>query len=278
MNYSPSIYTNIFPSFYFVALVAILLFLLLAFPNRLRKLNYLLGRWCIRSKNYTPITYLDQDFLTPVSKRRLSMVRRKTLVLDMDETLIQSHIVYRGRKGRGRQTAPMGYDHSFCIPQSNATVYVYKRPYVDFFLDRVSQWYNVIVYTAASELYASKVLDFLDAGRNILNRRLYRQDCINIWGLRAKFVSMCDEDLTNVLLLDDCHMENSFNAGNTLHIKAYHRGSRDFELLCMLPVLDALRFTKDVRSILGRNTRYECLTTNLLAAYTSGEEAEDLQS
>lgn len=204
------------------------------------------------------------------------MVRRKTLVLDMDETLIQSQIIYHGRKRRSRKTTtPVGYDYSFYIPENNATVFVYKRPYVDFFLDRVAQWYNIIVYTAAREIYASKVLDYLDAGRNILNRRFYRPDCIDIWGLHAKFVSMCDEDLTNVLLLDDSHMENSFNAGNTLHINPYHRGSKDSELLCMLPVLDALRFTKDVRSILGRNTRYECLTTNLLAAYTQGEEEEE---
>lgn len=241
---------------------------MLALTNWLQKLSFVLGRWRIRSRNYTPITYLNEDFLTPVSRRRLSMVKRKTLVLDMDETLIQSQIVYHGRRCRTPPAMPVGYDHSFYLPQCDATVYVYKRPHVDFFLDRVSKWYNLVVYTAARELYASKVLDFLDAGRNILNRRLFRQDCINIWGMRAKFVSQCSEDMANVLLLDDSHMENSFNVGNAVHIKPYFRGSQDSELLSMLPVLDALRFTKDVRSILGRNTRYNCLTTDLLAAYS----------
>lgn len=206
------------------------------------------------------------------------MVKRKTLVLDMDETLIQSQIVYHGRHHRAPPAVPVGYDHTFHIPQCNATVYVYKRPHVDFFLDRVSQWYNLVVYTAAREIYASKVLDYLDAGRKILKRRLYRQDCIDIWGLRAKYVSMCSEDMANVLLLDDSHMENSFNVGNALHINPYFKGSQDSELLCMLPVLDALRFTRDVRSILGRTTRYDCLTTDLFAAYNYQEDDEGLQS
>lgn len=253
--------------------------LLLALTNSLHKLNFALRRCVIQSRNYTPITYLNEDFLTPVSRRRLSMVKRKTLVLDMDETLIQSQIIYHGRRRRTPPVLPVGYDHRFYIPQCDATVYVFKRPHVDFFLDRVAEWYNIVVYTAAKEIYASKVLDFLDAGRNILNRRLFRQDCIDIWGMRAKFVSMCSEDLANVLLLDDSHMENSFNVGNALHINPYFKGSQDSELLCMLPVLDALRFTKDVRSILGRTTRYDCLTSDLFAAYTTEEvDNEGLQS
>ncbi|KAH8416293.1 hypothetical protein KR222_003209, partial [Zaprionus bogoriensis] len=241
--------------------------LLLLVPDWRHKLHLLLNRLRVRSLNYTPVRYLEQDMLTPVSKRRLTMVKRKTLVLDMDETLIQSQIIYHNRRKdddalrSSKQQRPVsaGYDHCFSMSSSNATVYVYKRPHVDFFLDRVSQWYNIYVFTTATETYASRVLDYLDAGRNILNRRLYRQDCIDICGMRAKFVSMCHRDLANVLLLDDSHTENSFNVGNALRIKPYCRGTRDTELLCMLPVLDALRFTRDVRSILGRSTRYKCL-------------------
>ena len=52
---------------------------------------------------------------------------------------------------------------------------VYKRPGVDKFLDAVSQWYNLVVYTAGFEEYATPILDYLDNGRNILNTRFFRQ-------------------------------------------------------------------------------------------------------
>lgn len=39
---------------------------------------------------HQPVKY-DTYPLSPVSRHRLSMVQRKTLVLDLDETLIHSH-------------------------------------------------------------------------------------------------------------------------------------------------------------------------------------------
>ena len=40
---------------------------------------------------------------------------------------------------------------------------------------QVSKWYNLVVYTAGDEEYATKILDFLDNGRGILNRRFFKQ-------------------------------------------------------------------------------------------------------
>ncbi|EDW58285.1 CTD nuclear envelope phosphatase 1 homolog [Drosophila virilis] len=271
-------------NFYFLGTLGMLLtVIILAVPVLRDKLRTQLAKFHCKSINYTPITYLKDDILTQVSRRRLRLVRRKTLILDMDETLIASVILYQANaaaachrkyKAKSILVATLPYDFTFYLPLSGASVYVYKRPHVDFFLDRVSKWYNLVVFTAATEMYASRVLDFLDAGRNILNRRMYRQDCINICGIRAKFVSIAHSDLANVLLLDDCHMENSFNVGNAVHIKSYRIGTKDDELLCMLPFLDALRFTQDVRSILGRCTRYDCLTTCLATQICLSKAAE----
>ena len=52
---------------------------------------------------------------------------------------------------------------------------VYKRPGVDKFLDTVSEWYNLVIYTARFEDYATPILDYLDNGRNIILRRYFSQ-------------------------------------------------------------------------------------------------------
>lgn len=45
----------------------------------------------------------------------------------------------------------------------------------------------------------------------------------------------------------------SLLADNAIPIKSWFSDPRDMALLNLLPVLDALRFTSDVRSVLSRN-------------------------
>lgn len=40
---------------------------------------------------------------------------------------------------------------------------------------QVSQWYELVVFTASMEIYGSAVADKLDNSRSILKRRYYRQ-------------------------------------------------------------------------------------------------------
>lgn len=65
------------------------------------------------------------------------IVRRKVLVLDLDETLIHSH-----HDGVVRQTVKPGTPPDFVlkvvIDRHPVRFFVHKRPHVDFFLDIVS--------------------------------------------------------------------------------------------------------------------------------------------
>ena len=150
---------------------------------------------------------------------------------------------------------------------------VYKRPHVDYFLDIVSQWYDLVVFTASMEIYGAAVADRLDNGRNILTRRFYRQHCTPEFGSFTKDLSAISQDLTSVFILDNspgayraypgsffCLSENiSISLTNTIcldnaiPIKSWFTDPKDTSLLNLLPFLDALRFTHDVRSILSRN-------------------------
>lgn len=200
---------------------------------------------------HQPVKY-EMFPLSPVSRHRLSIVKRKVLVLDLDETLIHSH-----HDGVVRQTVKPGTPPDFVlkvtIDRHPVRFFVHKRPHVDFFLDIVSQWYELVVFTASMEIYGAAVADKLDGGRGILSRRYYRQHCTPDMGSYTKDLSAICNDLTSVFILDNSPGAYRSYPDNAIPIKSWFSDPLDTALLNLLPVLDALRFTQDVRSVLSRN-------------------------
>uniref|UniRef100_A0A1B6DA32 CTD nuclear envelope phosphatase 1 homolog n=1 Tax=Clastoptera arizonana TaxID=38151 RepID=A0A1B6DA32_9HEMI len=190
--------------------------------------------------------------LSPLSMHRLNLVKRKVLVLDLDETLIHSH-----HEGITRQTVKAGTPPDFVlkvtIDRHPVRFFVHKRPHVDFFLDIVSKWYELVVFTASMEIYGAAVADRLDNNRGILKRRYYRQHCTPDLGSYTKDLSAISPDLANIFILDNSPGAYRSYPDNAIPIKSWFSDPMDTALLNLLPVLDALRFTQDVRSVLSRN-------------------------
>ncbi|EGN93088.1 hypothetical protein SERLA73DRAFT_190267, partial [Serpula lacrymans var. lacrymans S7.3] len=118
---------------------------------------------------------------TPVlTTHRTPFHAPKTLVLDLDETLIHSTskpILSYASGGSGLLSfTSFGSRNKGTTVQvflgGRSTLYhVYKRPFVDYFLRKVSAWYTLVIFTASMQEYADPVIDWLDAGRGILARR-----------------------------------------------------------------------------------------------------------
>ncbi|XP_041948278.1 CTD nuclear envelope phosphatase 1A isoform X1 [Alosa sapidissima] len=215
--------------------------------------------------------------LSPVSRNRLNAVKRKILVLDLDETLIHSH-----HDGVLRPTVRPGTPPDFIlkvvIDKHPVRFFVHKRPHVDFFLEVVSQWYELVVFTASMEIYGSAVADKLDNNKDILRRRYYRQHCTLDLGSYIKDLSVVHNDLSSIVILDNSpgayrshpvtvaetppwgivfdsieYNLMEVHQHNAIPIKSWFSDPSDTALLNLLPMLDALRFTSDVRSVLSRN-------------------------
>ncbi|XP_075763168.1 CTD nuclear envelope phosphatase 1 isoform X2 [Pelodiscus sinensis] len=221
----------------------------LAFAARLWSfLLYVLRRQVIQ---YQTVRY-DVLPLSPASRNRLNQVKRKILVLDLDETLIHSH-----HDGVLRPTVRPGTPPDFIlkvvIDKHPVRFFVHKRPHVDFFLEVVSQWYELVVFTASMEIYGSAVADKLDNNRSILGRRYYRQHCTLELGSYIKDLSVVHSDLSSIVILDNSPGAYRSHPDNAIPIKSWFSDPSDTALLNLLPMLDALRFTADVRSVLSRN-------------------------
>ncbi|KAF9914908.1 Nuclear envelope morphology protein 1 [Lobosporangium transversale] len=171
--------------------------------------------------------------------------RKKTLVLDLDETLI--HSTSRGSRSQGYMVEVL-VDRHACL------YYVYKRPHVDYFLKKVSEWYKLVIFTASMAEYADPVIDWLDQNRTLFEKRYFRQACFFRNGSYLKDLTVVEQDLSSVCLLDNSPVSYSLNKENGIPIDSWIDDPNDEALLDLLPFLDALRFTEDVRSILSLRT------------------------
>ncbi|KAF8231883.1 NIF-domain-containing protein [Tricholoma matsutake] len=201
---------------------------------------------------------------TPVlATRKTPFPLPKTLVLDLDETLIHSTsrpMTYAGSGSSGFfglgsfDSRNKGVSHTVeVVMGGRSTLYhVYKRPFVDFFLRTVSSWYTLVIFTASMQEYADPVIDWLDAGRGILAHRLFRDSCTQLPnGSYTKDLSVVDPDLSRVCLVDNSPISYRVNEANGIPIEGWTHDPSDEALLDLLPVLDSLRFTSDVRRVLG---------------------------
>ncbi|KAJ1990189.1 Nuclear envelope morphology protein 1, partial [Dimargaris cristalligena] len=118
-----------------------------------------------------------------------SGLRKKTLVLDLDETLIHGTLLCSS--GSYHQLVEVVVDNVSCL------YYIYKRPHVDYFLKKVSEWYNIVIYTASIVEYADPVIDALDPNGTMIQRRYFRESCIQRGNNFIKDLSMIESDLSH---------------------------------------------------------------------------------
>lgn len=171
-----------------------------------------------------------------------SIAGRKCLVLDLDETLVHSSFKYL-------------WNADFVIPVEIEgmwhDVYVVKRPGVDEFLQRVSEMYEVVVFTASVAKYGDPLLDYLDAN-NVVHHRLFRESCTNKNGIYVKELSVLGRPLENVIIIDNSPAAYSSNPHNAIPVSSWFSDVHDSELMDMIPFLEDLASKKvpDVINVL----------------------------
>ena len=156
-----------------------------------------------------------------LSLEPLDKSHQKTLILDLDETLIHS-MSKGGRMSTGHMvevrlnTTFVGIGgQPSAGPQHPILYYVHKRPYCDEFLRRVSKWYNLVVFTASVQEYADPVIDWLESERKFFSARYYRQHCTFRHGAFIKDLSSVEPDLSKVMILDNSPLSYMFHQGES---------------------------------------------------------------
>ncbi|KAJ3433302.1 scp1-like small phosphatase 4-related [Anaeramoeba flamelloides] len=135
-----------------------------------------------------------------------------TLCLDLDLTLIYSQF-----------TPFEGYEFTFTLQNENGThnVYVKKRPFLEEFLTRCSELFEVVLFTASQRAYAEKILNWLDPDRTLIRYRLYRNACSMFLGNYLKDLSLLNRDINSIIIVDDVPASFCFHKPNALQIPPF---------------------------------------------------------
>lgn len=163
---------------------------------------------------------------------------RKTLFLDLDETLI-CHVDLH-------EKPPEHYDFV------TECCYVIKRPGVDRLLQAaVNYAYEIVIFTAGCREYASPIIDKLDPAR-LITHRLYRDSCKqDSQGKPVKDLALTGRSLGRCVMVDDkCY--RVVPSKNVIMVKPFMGDMKDYELDRLLLLFQIESNYEDLRVAVGR--------------------------
>eukprot|EP00644_Phytophthora_capsici_P014981 jgi/Phyca11/128492/e_gw1.76.96.1 len=172
------------------------------------------------------------------------------LVLDLDETLVHCSVDEVENPHMQFPVTFNGVEY---------TVNVKKRPHMEYFLKRVSKLFEVVVFTASHKVYAEKLMNMLDPHRNLIKYRLYRDDCLDVFGNYLKDLNVLGRDLSKVILVDNSPHAFGYQVSNGIPIETWYDDPADAELLNLLPFLESLVDADDVRPIVEQQFQIQKL-------------------
>ena len=207
------------------------------YSNNTNNLNLNLN--LLHQQALTPINrrnkLYEENFLLPEKSSKFE--GKKTLVLDIDETLVHSSFFPFEKNDL---VLNVNFDGIFY------NIYVLVRPWAEQFIKYISKFFEIITFTASIPAYASPLLDILDKEKNI-QHRLYREHCTFINGVFIKDLKRLNRNLKDIIIVDNSPLAFAFDIENGLPIISWFDDPVDKELINIQPLLEFLSNTKDVR-------------------------------
>ena len=178
---------------------------------------------------------LNNELLLPNKSSEFS--DKKTLVLDLDETLVHSSFT-----PFDSNDIVLNVDFDGML----YNIYVLVRPGVEYFIKTVAKYYEIVIFTASLSNYASPLLDILDKNNDI-KFRLFRENCTYINGTYIKELKRLNRNLKDLVIVDNSPLAYTFDIDNGLPIKTWYDDKNDTELYKIINILEFLSTTNDVR-------------------------------
>ena len=111
----------------------------------------------------------------------------------------------------------------------NDSAYIQIRPGAEEFIKELSEFYEIIIFTAALQNYADLIISGLDPD-GVVSDKLYRQHTLNIGNSYIKDLNKLGRDITKVIIIDNISENFSQQPKNGLNITDFEENEYDDEL------------------------------------------------
>ena len=170
---------------------------------------------------------------------------KKLLVFDLDETLIHA-------------TDKSDYKHHFIV----GPYIVFKRPYLEKFLNFCDEYFEIGIWTSSTEDYANGIIEeiipehidirFLWSRDRCIREMNHETDEIH-WVKDLKKLKRKGYSLSNIVVIDDSPEKLKRQYGNLVKVEPFFGDNDDTELEKLEDFLKTLTNVENIRIIEKRN-------------------------
>jgi len=178
--------------------------------------------------------YLQTRKITLQSDHIKTHKSMKTLVLDLDETLIHC--------------CPLTDNPDRVVACSKDLIPFKIRPYTQEFLRNMANYFEIIVFTSASDETADAIVNELDPNQNLIRYILDRSYCLSTEGgfLIKDLRVIGNRNLKDMVIVDNMVHSFGFQLGNGVPILSWKGNQKDLELKYLQEYLKELSKCEDV--------------------------------
>ena len=114
-------------------------------------------------------------------------------------------------------------------------IFVQKRPGVDKFLKEMSQYYEVVIFTASLSKYADPLMNQMDT-QGICTMRLFREHCTYLNGVFTKDMSKIGRNMKDAMILDNSPSAYMLQPECAMPIISWYDDPKDRQLYDLIPL------------------------------------------
>ncbi|KAG4100066.1 HAD-like protein [Neocallimastix lanati (nom. inval.)] len=126
-----------------------------------------------------------------------------------------------------------------------------KRPGLDFFIQYLSNFYEIIVVSTSSPVIAAPLIDKIDP-YGLIMYRLYKDSLVSVKKKKVKDLNQYNRDIRKTILIDINKDGYALHPNNGITISKFTGDKNDTELLKLIPFLETMVITapEDIRPVL----------------------------